>query len=852
MLRVALKALLAQRVRYLLTAFAVLLGVAFMAGTFVLTDTINHTFDSLYTTIYANTAAVVRARQAFNPGISYQTQRPPIPAALVEAVRRVPGVREVSVGIEGYAQLVGANGKAIGNPASGPPTLGEAWPLAADMSPYRLLAGGRPPQGPGEVAIDQHSASVGKLTVGSRVLVLTKQPPRHYRVTGIVTWGSAASPLGASITLFDQTTAAEVVGQPGKVNEIDVAAAPGVSEPELASRLRRALDDPSLEVVTGTTVAAEGQDAVHQAMGVFDTFLLVFAVIALFVGSFLVFNTFSIIVAQRQRELALLRAIGASRRQLVASLLVEALVIGIAASIAGIAAGIGLAAALKALLGAIGVSLPATGIVVGERTLLVALCVGTAVTLAAAVLPARRAAAAPPIAALQAVDLEPDDDATHRGAIGGALVGAGALALGIGLFASIANRVALVGIGGAVLFVGVAVLAPLVARPVSAALGAPIARRSPMGRLARQNAMRNPRRTAHTASALMVGIALVSVMAVFAASIRASVSSILDAAMQADYVISPASANSMATGFSPHLEAAVASLPEVAAATGIRAGTVKIAGRTMAVLAADPTKVDDLFDVGVVAGTIGSLGANDLAISEQVADSRHLALGSAVPVVFPATGRKVFTVRAIYRDRQVAGDYVLPLAAARSNFVEQLDYQVYVKLRPGVSATAGRQAIEHVLAGYPTATLMDQAQYKAQQATQIDQALGLVNALLSLAIAIAVIGIANTLALSVHERIREIGLLRAVGMTKRQVRTTIRYESVLIALFGALLGLAVGLALGVALVTAMRTSGVTRLEIPIAPIVEVVVVALLAGVVASLSPARRAARLNVLEAIAAE
>ncbi len=852
MWRITLKGVAGHKLRYALTALAILLGVSFMAGTLVLTDTMSRSFDGLYNDIYHSTDAVVRGKQAFNPGTSYTNQRERIDGALATTIDKVPGVKAVSVGIVGYAQLIGRNGKAIGNPSNGPPTLGQAWSDVAALNPLHLLPGGHPPRSSDQVVIDEHSADVGHFTVGDRVVILSQLPPATYVITGIATWGGAASPLGASIAAFEPATAAKVLGEPGKVDQFNVEAISGVSQQQLVDRLQRVIHDPKIEVVTGQAVTVEGQNAVHQALGFFNTFLLVFALIALFVGSFLIFNTFSIIVAQRLRELALLRAVGASRAQVTGSVVGESAIIGVVASAAGLVAGVGLAAGLKAGLNALGIDIPATGLVVTARTVMLALVVGTAITVASAVLPARRAARVPPVVAMQELVTEPRTQSTTRLATGLVVTGLGTTLLLTGLFTHVGNRVAFVGGGAAIVFLGIAVLGPLVARPVSRLLAAPLAWRRTTGRLAGQNAMRNPARTSATAAALMIGVALVSLMTIIASSTKASVNDIIDSAMRADFVISSGTVPGGNNGFSPTLVQKLDRLPQVAAATGIRNGVVRIDGATKTILAADPAHVNDLFDIGVVRGHIASMTADGIAVSTQVAGDRHLGVGSPVQVTFPTTGRQTFRVQAVYTARTLAGDYVLPLAAAEGNFPQQLDYQVYVKLAPGVSSSAGRHAVNAVLAAYPTATLLDQAQYKEQQAAQIDRLLNLVYGLLALAVIIALIGIANTLALSIYERTRELGLLRAVGMTRGQLRSTVRYESVIISMLGAVEGLTVGVLFGWAMVAALGSQGVTHLVVPVPQLVLVAALAGMAGVVAAVAPGRRAARLDVLRAVTTE
>ncbi|MGC4110078.1 MAG: ABC transporter permease [Nocardioides sp.] len=849
MWRITLPGLLAHKVRYALTALAVVLGVAFIAGTLIFTDTIKRTFDGLFDDVYQNTAAVVRAEQPVTSASNFTDQRRWIDAALVRDVRRVPGVAQAEPGVGGYAQLVGRDGKAIGNPAAGAPTLGEAWSSGADsMQPYRFLPGGRPPATADEVAIDKHSADVGHLAVGDRVVVLTKRAPREYTITGIVRWGTADSPLGASITLFDLPTAERVLTAPGKVNEIDVAAENGVSQQELVDRIRSSLATPHLEVVTGAKVIEEGQSGIRKALTFFDTFLFVFAGVALFVGSFLIFNTFSIVVAQRMRELALLRAVGAGRAQVMRSVLGESLAIGLVASLIGLGAGVALAVGLRGLLTLLGFGIPAAGLTVLPRTVVVSVFVGTLITLLAALVPAWKAGRIAPVAALRTATVGEETRKVRRTVSSSLVLAVGTSLLLLGLFADVPHRIAYVGAGAAVLFVGVAVAGPLISRPLSRVLGAPLRWLGPAGLLARSNAMQSPKRTSAAAAALMVGVSLVALIAVMASSTKASVASVIDSSMRADFVIGGGQPGG-ASGFSPSLQRTITALPQIESATGVRSGTIRVGGSTTLVLAVDPRHVDDLFDVDVRQGSFSDLGPQQIAISQQVADSRHLAVGDRIPVAFTTTGAQTFTVGVVYGARQLAGDYVLPLAAAERNFTSQLDFQVYAKLAPGVSASAGRSAIERVIADYPNATLMDRTQYKHEQEAQIDQLLNLMYGLLGLALVIALVGIANTLALSIYERTHELGLLRAVGMTRPQLRRSVRAEAVIIALLGTVEGLALGTLLGWAVVRALHSQGVTILSVPVTQLAVVAVLAAAAGVVAATAPGRRAARLDVLAAI---
>lgn len=850
---IALKGVIAHRLRYALTVLAVALGVAFIAGTFVLTDTMNSTFNRLYDQIYAGTAAVVRATQPFNPGTSFAVQRQQIDASLASTVATVPGVQAVAPDVEGYAQLIGKDGKAIGQASNGPPLLGVAWTDVTALNPLRLLPGGYPPRGPGQVVIDKHSADLGHFAVGDKVRVLTQDSPALYTVTGIARWGSVDSPLGATIAAFDLPTAERVLGQPGKVTQLNVQAAPGVAQDALVTRIRDTLRDPGIEVVSGLSVTAEGQRAVRDALSFFGTFMLAFGFIALFVGAFVIFNTFSITLAQRLRELALLRAVGASRRQVLTGVLAESAVIGLVASAAGVAAGVGLAVALKAALAAFGIDLPASGLVISARTVLAGLAAGTVITVVSAIAPARRAAVIPPVAALQGVAAEPRRPSARRTAWRAALAVAGVAALVTGLFGHTGNSIQFVGAGAALVFVGAALLGSFLVRPVCGALGAPLASGRTTGKLARENAVRNPSRTSATAAALMIGVALVSMMTVMASSVRASVGAVLDSSLRADFVVSSGALAGAGNGLSPSVERSITALPQVSDAAGIRGGIIRAFGTVTQAVAADPAKAAALFNVGVTQGNLAAMTPAGIAVSAQLASDRHLRLGSPVAVTYPATGTKTYTVQAVYSQRALTGgDYVLPLAAAQANFPQQLDTSVYVKLAPGVSAAEARPALERVLAAYPSATLQDQAQYKAQQEQQVNGLLNLVYGLLALAVIIALIGIANTLALSIYERTRELGLLRAVGATRGQLRAMVRYEALVIALFGAVEGLVLGVLFGWAVVASLSSQGVTRLVVPVPELLVTAVAAGLAGLLAAVAPSRRAARLDVLAAIAAE
>jgi putative ABC transport system permease protein len=850
MWKVAIKGILAKKFRVVLTSVAIVLGVAFMTGTLVLSDTITRTFDALAVQVNTGLSATVRAKAAFKA--DGQDQRNWIDASLLGTVEKVKGVQAASLDVQGQAFIIGKDGKSI-TKTTGAPGLAFAWDPNATLRAVHLVAGGAPTQ-PDDVVIDKHSADKGHYVVGDEVRIsanATNGGSDLYRLTGIVKFGSVDSPLGATLSFFTQDTAQKVLTAPGKVTSIDVAAAPGTDQTVLVSRLRAALaDQPGIEVISGQAAVKEQQDQFQTFLGFIKKFLLVFALIALLVGSFVIYNTFSITMAQRTREMALLRAIGAARRQLLASVFLEALVTGLVASVVGIIGGVLLAAGLKALLGGLGFDIPAGGTVVTVGTILTAGLTGVVVTVAASVFPALRASRVPPIAAIRDVAIESTKLSRRRLIIGLLITVFGVLSLLRGLFGGGGNTGVKIAIGALFVFVGVAVLGPVFARPAARFIGGPLPRlKGVTGNLARENAMRNPKRTASTAAALMIGVGLVGFVTIFASSATASVNQAIDESMKADYIVNVQGFN---TTLPPRIETEIAAVPGVARAVGLRVGPIKVDGSVEPqVQATDLTIVDQLFDLQVKQGSLAKMGPTGLAIDKKVAKSRHWKIGSQVPMQFALTGSKTFTVEAIY-SQPAFGSYVISLPAYQQNFATQADTSVFVKLKPGVNALAVRPAIEKVMKNYPQGDLQNRAEFKAAQAKQIDQLLNLIYALLLMAIIIAVFGIGVTLALSIFERTREIGLLRAVGMSRAQVRTTVRWESVIIALFGTLLGLIIGIFFGWALVKALASEGLNVLSLPPGRLIVLVILGALVGILAAWWPARRASKLDILDAIATE
>jgi putative ABC transport system permease protein len=846
MWKVTLKGIWAKKVRFLLTGVAVMLGVAFVSGTFVLTATISNTFDNLFSDIYQHTDAVVRAQATFDTNFG-NAGRGTISAALLPTVKRAPGVSAADGTVQGLAVIVDRDNQALGSNGRGAPTLGFAYIADRDLSTIHVVQG-RGPRSADEIVIDKKSADDAGYKPGDRVPVITKAGRDDYTLTGIVKFGSADSPLGATLVAFTPATASRVLGTPGQFDAIDVKADSGTSQDQVVRNITTALkgkpDAMHVEVISGKDITKETQNNIKNTLGFFNTFLLIFGVVALLVGSFIIFNTFSIIVAQRGRELALLRAIGAGQRQVLGSVLFEAVLVGITASIVGFFGGVLLAGLLKALLSAIGFDLPASSIVIPATAVIWSFVTGLLVTVVAAMFPALRASRIPPIAAMRDLSVDRSSTSRRRVLSGAVITMLGVVMLVLGLFGS--SGLLFVGAGMAVVFLGVAVLGPTIAAPVSGWLGAPIRRlKGVTGSLARENAMRNPKRTSATAAALMIGVGLVGLITVFGASARTSINAALDRSMKADYVVS---SSGFGNGSIPaEAQRQIAALPNVTLASAIRSGQAKIAGSVDQVVGADRTKIDQLFDLQFVQGSFANLSSTGLAVLDTVASDNGWRLGSKVPVQFAQTGVQEFTVQAIYKQTGFT-NYAITLGAYNQNFTDRFDFQVYVKTKGGPTP-ANTAALKQVMNQYPGPKVQTRAEFKASQSGQINQFLNLVYVLLFFAIVIALFGIANTLGLSIIERRHELGLLRAVGMSRRQLRSSVRWESVIIALLGTLLGLVIGVVFAWALVRALADQGIDKFSLAPVQLIVIVVLAGVFGVIAAAWPARRAAKLDVLSSI---
>ena len=811
---------------------AVGLGVAFLTGTLALGDTARANFDDLFTQAYGRTDVVVRSATTLDTDV--EAAQGLVPVALAEQLRALDGVRTVEPQIEGFGQLTGADGEKLGG--QGPPTLAGSWVEDTELSPWKVVEG-RAPEGPDEVVINRGAAEDGGLGVGDVTTVATPEPVT-VTVVGIATFGGADGLGPTTWTAFTFAGAERhVTGRPGQASSLLVAGKDGVDAAALRAEIAARLPA-GVEAITGGELVADANETLDEDfLGFLRGLLTAFAAVALLVATFSIHNTFAIVVAQRTRETALLRAVGASRRQVLGSVLAEGALVGVAASAAGVVAGVGFAGLLKGLFDAFGFALPAGGLTLG-RALLVAPAVGVVVTLLAGLTPALRASRVAPLEAMRASATDGGRASRARLAVGAVLVAGG---IGLAVAGAGSHSLALAGLGAVALTTGTVVLGPGAVPPVAAALGGVLGRlRGVTGALAARNAVRSPRRTAGTASALLVGVGVVTVFTVVAGSLRASIDDRVAEVVSADLLISASGFGG--GGLSPGLADALDGVPEVDGAVGVATGPVSIEGRTSQASVADPADLAGHLTVDVGDG---------FAVSDTVADDRGWAVGDTVAVTFPDGATETLTIGAVYETADpIVNGYLVPRQVWDRHAVQTVDNQVLIRLADGVSVEDGRGAVEAVAAPFAPPDVQTRAEFVEDVTANVNAMLGLVYAMLALAIVIALMGIANTLSLSIHERVRELGLLRTVGQTRRQLRSMVRWESVVIAVLGTAGGVALGLFLGWALIGAASGSGTVRFAAPVGLLVPVAVVGALAGVLAAIRPARRAARLPVLEAVA--
>jgi len=833
---------LGRKARLILTSLAVILGTSFLAGTSVFSDTLNRTFDNLFSDVFKNVDAYVRSTQVIEADFG-QEERQRISADLVSIVEKVPGVRDASPDIQAFARIIGKDGKPLGSDGQGPPTFGS---IGEEFSGALWnTAEGKWPVGPTEVVIDEASAKAGKYVVGDTVKVVAQSGSREFTLVGIASYGDVRSPGGATFALFDLDTASEFLAKPGYIDAILVSGDGSVSDAKLSQAIQDALPTTGkTETLTGAEITLETQDQIGSALDFFGILLKTFSFIALGVGCFVIYNVFSISAAQRQRENALLRAIGASRKQITRAMLIESIVVGLIGSIVGVVAGIGLSVSLTALLRALNIDLPSSGLVVSQNTVTSTIVIGLIVTVLSAILPARRAGKVPPLAAMRATALEIAEPGRKR-----LITGLLSIALGLAIIGAVVAGASnnYLGIGILFVFIGTIVLGPIIARPVALFLGRPAARfRGVTGTMARQNSARNPKRTSRTASPVLIGVALVTAVTALAASIKGQIDDVFSAQFKGDYAISTDARGF--GGLSPSLAVDLNKLPQVEKATGFGFLTVKVDGRGQYVTTINPETIEGLWNIGLINATYSDLKTSNMFVSEKVAKKRNIAIGSVLQTTFGDGSTRPLTVAGIYVNNEI-GDYITNSKLVDGTSIIMFDIGVYILTKENVDKAEAFAALDAAVKKYGQGELLTKQEYINKQSGQVNQLLGLIYGLLMLSVIISIVGIIITLLLSVFERQRELGLLRAVGMTRSQVRTTVRWESVITSLLGAVLGIILGIGLGWIIVFALKDQGLTSFKLPVGPTLVIMTMSFIVGLFAAIYPAWRATRVNILDAL---
>ncbi|MEU1310636.1 FtsX-like permease family protein [Streptomyces cinnamoneus] len=847
MIKATIKSLLSRKLRLLLSGLAVVLGVMFVAGSMVMKDTLGRSFDAQFAGAHDDIDLQVSLKPKVEAEVGDAAAVPPaVDAATVRRVAQVPGVGAARGVVEAEgARALGKDGKVV--PSTGGPRYGESW---TGENKLVSLREGRAPRAADEITINAALADKGGFKVGDRVSVLTVQPKKTFTVAGIFGYSDDRDSIGGEQTIaFTEPVAQELMmGKAGSFSGISVHAASGASVPTVQEALKQQLGA-DFEVQTGEELAEKSADAQRQTLDLMTKLLLGFAAVAVLVGVFLIINTFSIIIAQRLRELALLRALGASRRQVIGSVLLESLVVGLIASTIGLAAGVGIGAlGADALAGSTdGLKVAPLGLPTGA--VVTSFVVGVGVTMLAALFPAMRASRVAPIAVIRA-SATPDGRHRKQTVTGAVLLGLGLVLLAMGLFGSADNALSTI-LGGVLLtFIGVALLTPLFSGPAVWVLGGLFSRSLP-GQLGRRNSARNPRRTAITASALMIGIALVTAISTIVSSAKDSMSDDVSSQLKAELVA--LGDGGVSAAIEPAALDRAKELPGMAAVTAGAFDSAKIGKETGSVSSwRDWDATRKMMSLRAESGDIDSVPQGAVLMNKGTAKDRGLNVGDELTIQLQRGDSRTYRLTGVFEDMPLANNIVLPWADAQSGFRSQQPSQAYFELKSGTSADDVQPQLEKVLADSPEVTVQSRDEVVQKYNSGMDMMLGIVQALLAVALIIAVLGIINTLALSVLERTKEIGALRAIGLSRGQTVRMIMTESVVISIFGAVLGLVVGAALGAAVVRAMKDQGVSGLSLPWSMMFNYLLGAVVVGMLASIAPARRGARLDVLKAVSHE
>ncbi|RST03143.1 ABC transporter permease [Streptomyces sp. WAC07149] len=849
MFRTALRNVLAHKARLLMTVLAVTLGVAFVSGTLVFTDTLGKALSGQSAKSYSGVAVSVTSygqarseegRKEGDPGISQQT---------LDKVKAVKGVGSVSGRVSGFAGVGDENGKLIG---TGWANKGSNYaPVKDGKDPRYTFTDGTGPVKDDQVALDKETAAKGGYKTGDKVRVATNGPVREFTLAGVFTTEDGAVNAGGSLVLFDTKVAQELYLQPGFYDELSVAAAPGASADRLLADIKPLVDGKTTKAQTGAALAAQQAKDIEKGMSSMSNMLLAFAGISLFVGVFLIYNTFTMLVAQRTKELALLRAVGANRGQVMRSVLAEALVVGALSAAIGLAAGVGLAVGMRSLMDTIGAKIPAGDLVVAPGTIIAALVIGVLVTTVAALLPAWRTGRIAPVAAMGSAHLPASAKSlVVRNVIGSviSLAGIGVVFLGVSMGGD--GRM-VIGGGAFLMLVGMIVLLPLLSRPVIAAVRPALQKVFGVpGKLAAQNAVRNPRRTAVTAASLAIGLTLVTTMSVLGVTMGKAIDRMSTDKLKADYKVTMSGG---VGSLDKSVAETLAKAPGVKAVSPQAAGYFKIGDNFHAASGVNPAAIGQVLNIKVVSGSLDSLGKGDVAVAEKTAKKQNLTVGSALQAQFEDGEKAALKVGAVYEDLDgLLSPYVIDNKILAAHTDQQFIPEVYVNTTGGQSK-ASQQAVIDALGKNPAMTVATQQDMRNEMGGLINTMLNIMYGLLGMALIISVLGVVNTLAMSVFERTQEIGMLRAIGLDRARVKNMIRLESVVISLFGAVLGVGIGVFLAWA-VGSTLTKSVPNYELvlPYDRIGVFLLLAAVVGVLAAMWPARSAARLNMLTAIKTE
>lgn len=842
MFRTALRNVLAHKARLLMTVLAVMLGVAFVSGTLVFTNTISNAFQNSSAKGFDQVDVAVRAKYQDSKGDAVG-KTPELTQAMLDTSAKVPGAASATGVVNGFTAIADKKGKLIGGGFQS--QGGNYWGTKDARYP---LKSGAAPHGSGEVAIDSETAARAGYKVGDTVRLSVDGPVLTPRITGIFTTDDGNVTAGGSLALFDTATAQKLFGKAGTYDEIDVKAAAGTSQATLKSQLDGALPKGLTETTTAKKLADDQAETIASSMSGLKQGLLVFAGIALFVGTFIIANTFTMLVAQRTKELALLRAVGASRRQVTRSVLLEAFVVGAVAAVAGLVAGIGIGAGLRALMGTIGATVPDGPLIITSNTVLSALAVGILITMLAAWLPGRRAAKIPPVAAMSSLHATATTKSlVLRNTIGALFSGAGIAVVIAATSMNGSDGQAPMGLGAVLLIIGVFILTPLLSRPLIAA-SAPVLRIFGIsGKLARQNSVRNPRRTAATASALMIGLTLITGMTVMAGSLQQAIDKMASSAIRADYIVSMANGNAL----SPNVDKTLTSTSGITATSPLRNAPSRIDGTSEFLTGVNGSAIAELTDLKVDSGTFKVAGTQ-VVVDDDTAKSRHWKAGSTFTAHYEDGRAQRLTVSAVYEGNELIRGIMLDNATLAPHQTDPADMQILVKTADGASS-ATKDRLEKALGSNPAVKVQDKKDLSDSIAQVFTLILNMVYGLLAMAVIVAVLGVINTLAMSVFERSQEIGMLRAIGLDRKGIKRMVRLESLVISLFGGVLGIGLGVFFGWAAGELIGSRMSTyALVIPWARMALFLLLAGTVGVLAALWPARRAAKLNMLSAIKSE